>query len=126
MGLLNKFRSEEKKKSLEEEVADNLTALLNTKESFGAIQKGLGLKTYSSCKSRDDIFKDLAADIQYNIDTFEKRIKLIEIQPLKDENSLVLRLQIKCQLGERFHSFYVGFSPFQEPIQVEVDHHDNS
>ncbi|HUD01895.1 MAG TPA: GPW/gp25 family protein [Rhabdochlamydiaceae bacterium] len=121
MGLLNKFRKEGQKKSLEQEVADSLMSLFNTKQSFGAWQKGLGLQTYCSSKSRNDVIAEIVSDIKYNIDCFEKRIKLIDIQVIENKSISNLKLQINCHLGGRFHSFYVGFRQSQNPIQVEVE-----
>jgi predicted component of type VI protein secretion system len=121
MGLLNKFRKEGQKKGLEKEVADHLMALLNTKQTFGAWQKGLGMKSYCSSKSRSDVIAEIVADIKYNIDSFEKRIKLIEIQVIDNKSIFNLRLQINCHLGGNFHSFYIGFRQSPNPIQVEVE-----
>jgi len=121
MGLLNKFRKDGHKKGLEKEVAYHLSALLNTKESFGAWQKGLGLQSYCSSKSRNDIIAEIVGDIKYNIECYEKRIKLIDIQVIDSKSIFNLRLQINCQLGGRFHSFYIGFKQSQNPIQVEVE-----
>ena len=120
MGLLAKFRKEGKI-SLEKEVADHLSALFNTKQSFGAWQKGLGMRNYCSGKSRTDIIEDIVADIRYNIVNFEKRVKLIEILAIDDKETWNLRFQIKCQLGARFHSYYIGFKQSHEPIEVEFE-----
>lgn len=119
MGLLNKFRKEGKKKEYEQEVIGNLISLFNTKESFGAWQKGLGLKSYCLGKSLNTIIEEMIADIKYNIEQFEKRIKVIEIQAVNSKTILNIHFQIKCKLGEKFHSFYIGFNS-QNPIQVEV------
>jgi predicted component of type VI protein secretion system len=120
VGLLNKFRKDSRKKDYPKEVMDNLIALFNTKESYGSWQKGLGLDSYSNIFSRNDLIKAIIADITYNIEHFEKRIKLIDIQAVKDDNLLILSFQIQCLIGKQFHSFYVGFNPHQNPIQVEV------
>lgn len=120
MGLLNKFRKDISKKDYEKEVIDNLVALFNTKETYGAWQKGLGLKNYSHILYRNDLVKEIIADIKYNIEHFEKRVKLLDIQEIKDENPLTIRFQLRCQIGGKFHSFYIGFNHFKNPIQVEV------
>lgn len=120
MGLLNKFRKEGQKKDLEKEVVHHLMALLNTKQMFGGWQKGLGMKTYCSSKSRSDVISEIVADIKYNIETFEKRIKLIDIQVIDSDSIFNLRLQINCHLGGQFHSFYVGFKQTSNPIHVEL------
>lgn len=121
MGLLNKFRKEGQKKDLEKEVVHHLMALLNTKQMFGSWQKGLGMKTYCSSKSRSDVISEIVADIKYNIETFEKRIKLIDIQIIDNNSIFNLRLQINCHLGGQFHSFYVGFKQSPNSIQLEVE-----
>ncbi|MBS0647908.1 MAG: GPW/gp25 family protein [Verrucomicrobia bacterium] len=121
MGLLNKFRKEGHKKELEKEVVHHLMALLNTKQTFGAWQKGLGMKTYCSSKSRSDVIAEIIDDVKYNIEAFEKRIKLIDIQVIDSKSIFNLRLQINCYLGGKFHSFYIGFRQSPNPIQVEVE-----
>lgn len=117
MGIFNKFRKESRKKSVEEEVAEHLSALLNTKEQYGAWQKGLGMGSYSSGKERADIIAEMARDLTFNIETFEKRVKIVSIEAIEDKNILNPRFQIHCKIGERFHSFYIGF---KKPIEVEV------
>lgn len=119
MGLLNKFRKEGKKKDYEQEVIGNLVSLFNTKESFGAWQKGFGLKSYCLGKSRHQMIEEIIVDMKYNIEQFEKRIQVMEIQAINSENILNLHFQIKCQLGGQFHSFYIGFNP-PNPVQIEV------
>lgn len=121
MGLLNKFRVEGRKKDLYKEIADNLWALFNTKQSFGAWQKGFGMRSYAGGKSRADIIDDIVADMKYNIENFEKRIKVTEILILENNNLFQLRFQINCLIGSRFHSYYVGFKQPQDAIQVEVE-----
>ena len=121
MGLLNKFRKEENKKSLQEEVVENLSRLFNTKATFGAWQKRMGLKSYAYNKSNLSVVNEIIDDIVYNIEIFERRIKVLGIQVVDNSSALTIRFQIDCMIGETFHSFYVGFNNFPEPMHVEVE-----
>lgn len=118
MGLLNKFRSPGKRKTLQDEVVTHLIGLFNTKQTFGAWQKGLGVRSYSSGRSRADIIEQVIQDIKYNLEKFEERIKIIEIRVMDSENVFNLRFQIKCQLGSSFHSYYVGFKQSKDLVEV--------
>lgn len=119
MGLLNKFRLDRDKRSLDKEVVEHLIALLNTKQEFGAWQKGFGMGSYSNGKSRTDIINEVIADLKYNIETYEKRIRLVTIDVIDSDNIFNLRFQITCQLGERFHSYYIGFKKNPSTIEIE-------
>lgn len=79
------------------------------------------MRNYSTGKSRTDIINQIVFDIKHNIDTYEKRVKLIDIEIMDDKDVFNLRFQIKCLLGEKFHSYYIGFKKLQSPIIVEVE-----
>lgn len=121
MGLLNKFRKEGSKKSMHEEVMQNVEYLLNTKATFGAWQKGMGLQSYAYNKSNLSVVNGIIDDIFYNIETYEKRIKVLGIEVIDNSSALKIRFQIDCLIGEKHHSFYVGFNNFPEPIYVEIE-----
>lgn len=119
MGLLNKFRKEGEKLKYREEVIQNLVSLFNLKESFGAWQRGLGLKHYSSNQSNQGGIQEIISDIVCNIENYEKRVHLIDVQPVKRESLFNLSLRIECKIGGIFHSFYIGFNAFQDYVEVE-------
>lgn len=119
MGLLNKFRKKGEKKSIKEEVTQNLFSLLNGKEQYCAWQKGMGLKTYYQSHSRGDIIEEIIRDITFNISRFEKRIKLKHIEPIQDETKQ-FKFRLQCELGGTYHSFYIGFNQFEEYVVVEA------
>lgn len=121
MGLLNKFRKDGKKKDYEEEVVSNLTSLFNTKRYFGAWQRELGLQNYGNINSYKGTIKEIISDIQYNIRHYERRIELLSIESMESDTPFTLRFQIKCKLGGKFHSFYVGFTNCQKTVLVEEE-----
>jgi predicted component of type VI protein secretion system len=118
MGLLNKFRKQ-KKATLEKEIADHLTTLFNTKRSFGAWQAGYGIGDYANYHAKTDLVKEMIQDIRFNIENYEKRVQLVEVVPVETPNTCSHRFVIKCKLGSRFHSFYIGFKKGKDPIEVE-------
>ena len=120
MGLLNKFR-QKGKISLENEVADHLTVLFNTKRSFGAWQRGYGIDNYANYYSKDEAIEAIIADITYNIENFEKRVQLLEVAESEDKSLFYYRFVIKCKIGSRFHSYYIGFKSVKDPVEVGIE-----
>lgn len=119
MGLLAKFRKGVKV-TLEKEVADHMTVLFNTKRSFGAWQKGYGVDNYANYHSKDEAIEAIIADIKCNIENFEKRVQLIEVSECRDESLFHYRFLIKCKIGSRFHSYYIGFKNGNHLVDVEL------
>ena len=120
MGFLSKFRKNSRQQTLEQEVVDHLSSLLNTKAMFGAWQKGLGMNSYSCGKERPQIIEDMIEDLKFNIETYEKRIKIVAIEVVESKYRIIPRFQLECLLGERLHAFYIGFNHAQNSIDVEV------
>lgn len=118
MGLISKFRKVGKV-PLEKEVANHLRVLLNTKRSFGAWQKGFGIDNYAHYHSKEETVKAIIKDIKFNIENFEKRVLLLEIAESKDMSLFHYRFVIKCKIGSRFHSFYIGFKTAKDLVEVE-------
>jgi len=119
VGLLAKFRKGGKV-TLEKEVADHLTVLFNTKRSFGAWQKGYGIDNYANYHSKDEAIEAIIADIKSNIENYEKRVQLLEVSESQDKSLFHYRFVIKCRIGSRFHSYYIGFKTGTDPVEVEV------
>ena len=121
MGLLNKFRKNNKKLGYKEEILNSLTSLLNTKEGFGAWQKGLGLKNYSYVNSYTGAIKEISKDIESNILNYDKRVQIIDIEFVDTKIPLTLKFQIKCKIAGAFHSFYIGISQNVDSIWVKEE-----
>ena len=121
MGLLNKFRKNNCKLGHQEEIMNSLASLLNTKEGFGAWQKGLGLNNYSYVNSYTGAIKEILNDIECNILNFDKRIQIIDIEFVDTDVPLTLKFQIKCEIAGKFHSFYIGFSKNMDSTWVKEE-----
>ena len=120
MGLLNKFREDVDKKTLEQEIYEHLTVLLNIKESFGAYQKGLGLKNYCYNKSDHTGLQKILADIMYNIQHYEKRIKLLELKAIDNSSPSNIKIQVDCKIKDQFRSFFICFNQYQQFFNIEI------
>ena len=124
MGLLNKFRSDRKKKGIEEEVAENLTAILNTKAGYGAWQKEFGLDRCIHASPSSSSIERLVEDIENCIAKYEKRIHVLHVDFVDSDNPLYLRFEISCKIGEKKHAFYIGFTNYPKPNLVEQEGSD--
>ncbi len=121
MGLLNKFRKKEKRLAYEEEVTSSLSSILNTKGGYGSWIRGFGLGTYLNNKVHEHVVGEVIKDVRFNIESFEKRVKIVDIEILEDGGKCNLSLKLKCQLGGTFHFFYLGFKEFEDVVKVEVE-----
>ncbi len=120
MGLMNKFRKIPLKNGVIEEVTQHLDFILNTKLEYGAWQHGFGMRSYTSGKPRSEMIEQMIEDIRKNIDQFEKRIKVISVVVEDDKSIFNPRFQIRCKIGQKHHSFYIGFKQTETPMAVEV------
>jgi predicted component of type VI protein secretion system len=109
MSLLNKFRKNIKKTDLKEEIFEHICDLLNTKKTFGAIEKELGLDNYVYIGSNKEMNKKIISDIKFCLEKYESRIQVIDILSIPSQNHFSLSFLIKCKINNQSHSFQISF-----------------
>jgi predicted component of type VI protein secretion system len=109
MSLLSHFRKGEKKKTEVEEIFEFICDLLNTRRSFGAYQKDLGLDTYVYLSSNNQIAGKIIQDIKDCINRYEKRVVVIDVLPVSNESNFLLSFIIKCKIKDKDHLFRLSF-----------------
>lgn len=118
-GLLSKFRAG-KPLSQEEEIVEHIADLLNSKASFSAYDKALGLDSYFYIGSASEIIKQLMKDISSCLATFETRIRVVDILCVPNETSLQLAFVIKCKIGQSERRVHLSFHHQQKLFSVEA------
>jgi predicted component of type VI protein secretion system len=108
VGLLEKFRSREKKE-LKEEIIEHIYDLLNTKKMFGTYQKDFGLDNYVYIGTNKLINKQIIQDIKECLKKFEKRITLEEVTSLPNQDPFILSFLIHCKVENASHVFLISF-----------------
>src|SRR3990167_1268456 len=103
MSFLNKFRTNDGKK-----------------KTFGTWDNEFGLDNYCYPGSREEIGEKIIQDIQNNLERFEKRIQVVEIKPITNENPLCYTFQIKCIIEEIVHFLILSFHHHTKSFNVEA------
>lgn len=119
MGLLNKFRPNEKK-NLKEEVFEHLTDFLNTKRNLGIYPEDYGIDSYIYLGSDNTIILKLISEIKIGLEKYEKRVQDIDIQPISNESSFHLSFIIKCKIEKKSYAFQLSFHPQRKMFNLET------
>lgn len=106
LGLLNAFRIQPIK-TLQAEVLQSISCLLNTKQSFGAWQKELGLEDYSYAAKSAEILQKMAEDIAKTIQANEKRFKLQSVTVSYFHNASHFAFELLGELERKPQIFYI-------------------
>ncbi len=106
MGLIDKFRTTPIG-SLPEEICESLRHLLGTKQGFGAWQRGLGLSDHGWANAPEQIVRNIMTEIQFNIETFEKRISLNQVRLISSKNLHSLCFEVEGELNNNRVSFFI-------------------
>ena len=119
MGLLNKFRTNEKKKSLKEEVVEHLIDFLNTKKNLGIFPLDFGIDSYEYLNSGNQVIKQMMSDMKSGLEKYEKRVNNIEIEPISKENCFLLAFRITCKIEQISYSFQLSFHQQNKSFNIE-------
>lgn len=119
MGLLNQFRKKEEQKNLSEEIFESICDLLNTKISFGAYQKDLGMNVYVYLSSNNEVSKQIIQDIKSCLKKYETRISISNIKPVPNKDSFSLNFVIQCEIQKKPYSFQLAFQHQQRQFKIE-------
>lgn len=92
-----------------EEVIDNLNHILNTKKDYGAPLGNLGMDDLNAYSSKDHIAARIVEEIRDNVIAFEPRLEVIGIEPLDNDNPLLLSFRLHCRLRNRREDVEVVF-----------------
>ncbi|MBS0615343.1 MAG: GPW/gp25 family protein [Verrucomicrobia bacterium] len=111
MSFFNKFKKMSPPKSLQEDIFDSICDLLNTKVTFGAYQKDLGMETYVYLSSSSEISKQIIKDIRTCLEKYETRITITDVQPMPPKGDMYLGFMINCKIQKSSHTFQLAFQP---------------
>ena len=118
MSLLDKFRP--LKKDLIEEIVEHICDLLNTKKGFGVYQEDFGIDSYIHFGSDQIANKKIIDDIKRCLETYEKRIKIEEIEAVPSDNLFFLSFSIKCKIQNSPYTLQIAFHQQKKIFEKEV------
>ncbi len=119
MSFFNKFRKQGLQKTLSEDIFESVCDLLNTKISFGAYQKDLGMNVYIYLSSNNEISKQIIHDISTCLKKYETRIAITNIKSMPSRDALSLAFMIECNIQKKPYSFQLAFQHQQRQFKIE-------
>jgi type VI secretion system lysozyme-like protein len=91
-------------------IVSNLNCILNTKKGYGYLHPDYGLSDYTYHGSdRTPIL--LMEEVARNIELFEPRIRVIEIQAVKDASTPRCSLRIDCEIIAGSRALKLSIAP---------------
>ena len=112
MTFFNRFIFNEKRKVSKTNYGDiiqNLNHILNTKREYGSFLDNYGIRDLNAFYNKEDISKVVIQDVLENIDRFEKRIEIEEIEHKKSNALFQLSFIIKCRMRNTQKSLDMNF-----------------
>ncbi len=122
MALLRKLAGD-KSETDDDEIAsiiDNVNNMLNTKRGYGFFLQDFGLSDHHHLSSCEDISEMITREISENIERFEPRIELINVETIKDDRLFRLSFRIDCVLRNNGASLKLFLDPIRDCYQVSV------
>ena len=100
-------------------VVENLNNILNTKKEYGSFLIDLGIRDLNEYRSREDIARVVIEEVKQNIEQFEPRVELLEIESLENDSPFVLSFKIECMVQENAESLHLVFDTLFNKFHVD-------
>ncbi|WP_432740553.1 GPW/gp25 family protein [Methylobacter sp. G7] len=122
MALLRKLAGDKDKAEDYEinSIIDNLNNVLGSKRDYGFFLQNFGLSDYKYLGTSDYIGKALIAEIAENIERFEPRIVLNNIEHIKDDKQFHLAFSLDCSVRNKNHTLKLFLNPVLDRYQVQL------
>ena len=119
MSLFQKFVTKKSTETLLFSIVRNLNQILNSKKGFSSYVKQFGIGDWNVYKSRHKIIETILDEIKENIELYEPRVKLLDIEEVDSEVASRLRFEMKCVILNKNKPIYVIFDSILNDIIVE-------
>jgi len=101
-------------------IIDNLNNVLGSKRDYGFFLQHFGLSDYKYLGTSDYIGKALIAEIAENIERFEPRIVLNNIEHIKGDKRFQLAFSLDCSVRNKNHTIKLFLDPALNRYQVQL------
>lgn len=119
--LLDRFRRSGDQGDELRSIVDNLNRILNTKKGFGHWHDGFGIGDYNEHRGRTAIVKTLVQEIKENIELFEPRVRLHQVNEVDATSPFRLRFQVDGVLVGHDKPFFIVVDSIRHEVTVEGD-----
>ena len=120
MALLRKLAGDTAEEDEIASIIDNLNNMLNTKRGYGFFLQDFGLSDYHHLSSCDDIAEMITREINENIERFEPRLKLINIEANKENKLFRQSFRIDCVIHNNACSLTLFLDQIRDCFQVRT------
>ena len=121
MAFMNKFIPSEKRKlstDKYEDIIQNLNNILNTKNSYGSILEDYGIRDLNEFNSKEGIIKIVMEEVIRNIETYEPRLSVQEIESVDSQSLFQLSFKIKCTVKDEKKSLNMVFDSIMNSFLI--------
>ncbi|MEH0021065.1 MAG: type VI secretion system baseplate subunit TssE [Desulfobacter sp.] len=121
MAFMNKFiPSERRKRNPEtyEDIIENLNNILNTKKDYGALLEDFGIRDLNEFNSKEGIIKIVMEEVVRNIETYEPRLIVQEIESVDSQSLFQLSFKIKCTVKDEKRSLNMVFDSIMNSFLI--------
>ncbi|MCG8471654.1 MAG: type VI secretion system baseplate subunit TssE [Desulfobacterales bacterium] len=100
-------------------IVSNLSHILNTRQAFGSFLSGYGIRDMNEYSSRDQLSLAIMEEIRFNIESYEKRVELIDISVEDISNPFRLAFKLECRVKETHESLLMEFNSVSKNLNVK-------
>jgi type VI secretion system protein len=122
MAFMNKFIPSEKRKlspDKYEDIIQNLNNILNTKNCYGSILEDYGIRDLNEFNSKEGIIKIVMEEVIRNIETYEPRLTVDDIQSVDSKSLFQLSFEIKCTVKDEKKSLNMVFDSIMNSFLID-------
>ncbi len=122
MALFEKFSFKHDGRYMDEKIEhiiENLNNILNTKRNFGAFIRDFGIRDMNEYTNRDQISLAVMEEVKSNIEKFEPRVKLINMEIGEDDNPFYLSFKIDCIVLETKKTLRMIFDSVYSNVELD-------
>lgn len=122
MALFEKFSYRPEDRFVDEKVEhiiENLNNILNTKRNFGAFIEDFGIRDMNEYTSRDQISVAVMEEVKANIEKFEPRVQLLNMEIGEDDNPFYLSFKIDCMVLDTKKTLRMIFDSVYSNVELD-------
>ena len=121
MAFMNKFIPSEKRKlstDTYEDIIVNLNNILNTKKNYGSLLEDFGIRDLNEFNNKEGIIKIVMQEVVKNIETYEPRLMVQEIESVDSKSLFQLSFKIRCVLKDEKRSLNMVFDSIMNSFLI--------
>lgn len=121
MSFFNRFAARQRPVQDQEQsdIIENLNHILNSKKGYGAVLRDFGIRDLAEFNDEKQVTNAVMKEVTRNIQAFEPRIEVREIESVKSESIFQLSFKLDCVLKEKRQSLNMIFDTVSNSITVE-------